>query len=166
VSLTAYVFHDTNLSDNLFGLASLIKLGYTATYSQTGISIDDSIHHTVIYGTKHPLDNVLQFSLPKPDSHAARIVVRHKQDAELVLCASASFGSPAYQTFYHAVHMSWLTNYPGLTPKPVRRNKPHSPSTVLGHITGSRFNVRSSCLTPTADAPKLALSDQPSAFVE
>jgi hypothetical protein len=54
VSLTAYVFHDSDLSDNLFGLAPLINLGYTATYSQTGISIDDSTHHTVIYGTKHP----------------------------------------------------------------------------------------------------------------
>jgi hypothetical protein len=31
--------------------------------------------------------------------------------------------------------MGWLTNYPGLTPKAVRRNKPHSPATALGHIT-------------------------------
>ena len=165
VSLTAYVFHDSDLSDNLFGLAPLINLGYTATYSQTGISIDDSTHHTVIYGTKHPLDNVWKFSLPKPDSHSARIVVRHEQDAELVLYASASFGSPAYQTFYNAVHMGWLTNYPGLTPKVVHRNKPHSPATALGHITASRAGVRSSRLTPD-DSPKLALSAQPSAFVE
>jgi hypothetical protein len=78
LTLTAYVFHDTDLSDNLFGLAPLINLGYTATYSRTGISIDDSAHHTVIYGTKQPLDNVWKFSLPKPGSHSARIVVRHE----------------------------------------------------------------------------------------
>ncbi len=165
MSLLAYVFRDTDLSDNLFGLAPLIDLGYTATYSHTGISIDDSTHHTVIYGTKHPLDNVWKFSQPKPDSQAARIVVCHEQDAELVLYASASFGSPAYQTFYHAVHMGWLTNYPGLTPKAVRRNKPHSPATALGHITASRSNVRSSRLT-LVNSPKLALSAQPSALVE
>jgi hypothetical protein len=52
VSLLAYVFSNTDLSDNLFGLAPLINLGYTATYSRTDISIDDSTHHTVIYGTK------------------------------------------------------------------------------------------------------------------
>jgi hypothetical protein len=165
ITLTAYVFHDTDLSDNLFGLAPLINLGYTATYSSTGISINDSAHHTVIYGTKHPHDNVWKFSLPKPGSHSARIVVRHEQDAELVLYASASFGSPAYQTFYNAVHMGWLTNYPGLTPKALRRNKPHSPATALGHITASRANVRSSRLPPVQSS-KLAFSAQPSPLSE
>ena len=58
VRLKAYVFDDNDLTDNLFGLAPLINLGYTATYSQNGISIHDSTHHTVIYGTKHPLDHV------------------------------------------------------------------------------------------------------------
>ncbi len=166
VLLTAYVFCDTDLSDNLFGLAPLINLGYTATYSHTGISIDDSTHRTVIYGTKHPLDNVWKFSLPKPDSHSARIIVLLEQDAELVLYASASFGSPSYQTFYNAVHMGWLTNYPGLTPKAVRRNKPHSPATALGHITASRANVRSSRLAPVDSPNTRALSAQTSASVQ
>jgi hypothetical protein len=61
--------------------------------------------------------------------------------------------------------MGWLTNYPGLTPKVVHRNKPHSPATALGHITASRAGVRSSRLTPD-DLSKLAFSAQPSAFVE
>ena len=34
VSLTAYVFNDSDLADNLFRLAALINLDYTATYSQ------------------------------------------------------------------------------------------------------------------------------------
>jgi hypothetical protein len=58
-----------------------------------------------------------------------------------------------------------LTTLASLIPKAVRRNKPHSPATALGHITASRSNVRSSRLTPV-DSPKLALSAQPSAFVE
>jgi hypothetical protein len=77
----------------------------------------------------------------------------------------ASFGSLFYQTFYNAVHVGWLTNYPGLTPKAVRRNKPHSAATALGHITASRANVRSSWLAPVG-SPTLALSTQPSVFVE
>jgi hypothetical protein len=161
VSLTAYVFSNTDLSDNLFGLAPDQPWVYRHLLTHWHFHP----HHTVIYGTKHPLDNIWKFSPPKPDSHAARIVVRHEQDAKLVMYASASFGSPAYQTFYNAVHMGWLTNYPDLTPQAVRRNKPHSPATALGHITASRFNVRSSRLT-FDDSPKLALSAQPSAFVE
>jgi hypothetical protein len=43
ISLTAYVFNDTDLSDNLFGLAPLINLGYTAIYTRTGISIGGSV---------------------------------------------------------------------------------------------------------------------------
>jgi hypothetical protein len=37
MSLTVYVVNDTDLADNLFGLAPLINLGYTATYTRTGI---------------------------------------------------------------------------------------------------------------------------------
>jgi hypothetical protein len=62
--------------------------------------------------------------------------------------------------------MGWLTNYHGLTPKAVRRNKPHSPATALGHITASRSHVRSSRFTPATEALKLALSGQPSALDE
>jgi hypothetical protein len=63
--------------------------------------------------------------------------------------------------------MGWLTNYPdGLTPKTLRRNKPHSPATALGHITASRSNVRSSRSPSTDPQPKLARSAQPSALTE
>jgi hypothetical protein len=62
--------------------------------------------------------------------------------------------------------MDWLTNYPGLTPKTLRRNKPHSPATALGHITASRSNVRSSRSPSTDPQTKLALSAQPSALIE
>ncbi len=111
----AYVFSNHDLADNLFGLAPIIRLGYTATYSSSGLTIRDPKHHVVIYGTKS--DNVWKFSLPKPPTRSANIVLRHEQSAELVLYASASFGSPTYATFYHAVNMGWLTNYPDLTPK-------------------------------------------------
>jgi hypothetical protein len=148
--LIAYVFSDLDLADNLFGLAPIINLGYTATYSSSGLTIRDPKHHVVIYGTKH--NKVWKFSLPKPPARAANIVVRHEQSAELVLYASASFGSPTYATFYNAVNMGWLTNYPDLTPKTVRQNKPHSPATGLGHITASRANVRSTRPRPTSSA--------------
>ncbi len=143
IQLTTFVFRDSDLAGNLFGLAPLVNLGYTATYSRDGLNISDPHHHTVIYGTKSPADNVWRFSLPRPRQPSAHIVVRHEQDAELVLYATASFGFPTYKTFYHAANMGWLTNYPGLTPKTIRRNKPHSPATGLGHITASRSNVRS-----------------------
>ncbi len=95
--LIAYVFSDHDLADNLFGLAPIINLGHTATYSSSGLTIRDPRHHVVIYGTK--FDNVWKFSLPKPPTRSANIIVRHEQSTELVLYASASFGSPTYATF-------------------------------------------------------------------
>jgi hypothetical protein len=62
--------------------------------------------------------------------------------------------------------MGWLTNYPGLTPKMVRKNKPHSPATGLGHITASRSNVRSSRTTPATSSPKRAHSARPNEYSE
>ena len=55
----------------------------------------------------------------------------------------ATFGSPAYSTFYNAVRRGWLSNYPNLTPEMVRRNKPNVPAYALGHIQASRSGVRS-----------------------
>ena len=71
-------------------------------------------------------------------------VVRHEQHAELVLYASATFGSPTTKTFYQAVAKGWLTNYPTLTAEMIRKNQPQSPATALGHITIARFGIRSS----------------------
>jgi hypothetical protein len=143
IALTTYVFNDADLSGNLFGLAPLVNLGYTATYSSDSLFIADDHHQTVIYGTKSPSDNAWRFSLPRHQLHSAHIVVRHEQDAELVLYANASLSFPTYKTMFHATNMGWLINYPGLTPKALRRNKPQSPATGLGHITTSRSNVRS-----------------------
>ncbi len=94
LSLTNYVFNDADLSGNLFGLAPLVNLGYTATYSRDSLSISNEHQQTVIYGTKSPSANVWRFSLPHHRPQSARIVVRHEQDVELVLYATASLGFP------------------------------------------------------------------------
>ncbi len=97
-STNCYVFHDHDLSDNLFGLAPLINRGFEATYSQHGVTITDPHHNCVIYGTKHSHDQVWRFYLPRRHPYTAHVVVRHEQDAELALYVSASFGSPTYAT--------------------------------------------------------------------
>jgi hypothetical protein len=59
------------------------------------------------------------------------------------LYASAVFGNPTFKTLASALRKQWLSNYPDLTLKMLNANKPHSPTTGLGHITASRANVRS-----------------------
>ena len=67
IYLDAYVFEDYDLADNLFGLAPLINQGLTATFSSTNVSFDAPTPdgpRTIIYGTKHPSENVWHLSLP------------------------------------------------------------------------------------------------------
>jgi hypothetical protein len=57
--------------------------------------------------------------------------------------------------------MGLFTNYPDLTPKMIRQNKPHSPATGLGHITASRSNVKSTRPRPTSHDTNTASSTTP-----
>ena len=146
INLTAYVFPDDDLADNLFGLAPLLNHGCTATFTQHDCSVSGpaaSGHPIILYGTKSPFANAWQFSLPKPHPHHAHQVIHHETHAELVLFASAVFGNPTVKTLSKALRLGWLSNYPDLTCKMLTANKPHSPATGLGHITASRSNVRS-----------------------
>jgi hypothetical protein len=146
ITLDAFVFHDDDLHSNLFGIAPLTQHGLSATYTNIDLQISAPTTHgpkIIIYGVKYLNDNVWRFSLPKAQHHTANQVFLHEQHAELVLYASATFGSPPTKTFYKAVANGWLTNYPTLTPAMIRKNQPQSPATALGHITIARSGIRS-----------------------
>ncbi len=143
------MFRDHDLADILFGIALLLRHGYTATFTEHDFALHKS-SNVLLYGTKAPLSNTWRFSLPRPKDFRAAAVIRHEQHAEMVLFAYATFGSPSYQTFYNAVKLGWLHNYPNLTPDMVR-NKPHVPAYALGHIQASRSGVRSTRTHQTAE---------------
>ena len=148
--MDAFVFADHDLADNLFGLAPLVNQGLTATFSNTKVSFDaptSSGSRTILYGTKNPTDNVWYFSLPQ-HPHKAFPVVRNETQAEIALYAMASFGHPSFRAFHRAVQLGYLSNYPDLTACMLRRNRPHTPATALGHITASRSNIRSTRRRP------------------
>ena len=147
ITLDAFVFQDDDLHSNLFGIAPLTQHGLSATYTDTDLQISAPTAHgpkIIIYGVKNRNSNVWRFSLPKTRQSTASHVVRHEQHAELVLYASATFGSPTTKTFYQAVAKGWLTNYPTLTAEMIRKNQPQSPATALRHITIARSGIRSS----------------------
>ena len=150
IYLDAFVFSDHDLADNLFGLAPLVNQGLTATFSNTKVSFDaptSSGSRTILYGTKNPTDNVWYFSLPQ-HPHKAFPVVRNETQAEIALYAMASFGHPSFRAFHRAVQLGYLSNYPDITACMLRRNRPHTPATALGHITASRSNIRSTRRRP------------------
>ena len=102
ITLDAFVFHDDDLHSNLFGIAPLTQHGLSATYTDTDLQVSPPTSHgskIIIYGVKHRNANVWRFSLPKSRPSAALNVVRHEQNAELVLYAPATFGSRLSKRF-------------------------------------------------------------------
>jgi hypothetical protein len=150
VTMRAYLFHDHDLADNLFGIALLLRHDYTATFTENDFALHTS-SNVLQYSAKAPRSNTWRFSLPRPTDFRAAVVIRHEQHAEMVLFAYATFGSPSYQTFYNAAKRGWLHNYPNLTPDMVHRNQPHVPAYALGHIQASRSGVRSTRTHQTAE---------------
>jgi hypothetical protein len=63
VTLRAYLFRDHDLADNLFGIAPLLRHGYTPTFTEHAFALHTS-SHVLLYGTKKPLSNTWRFSLP------------------------------------------------------------------------------------------------------
>ncbi len=102
VTIRAYLFLDRDLADNLFGIAPLLRHGYTATFTEQDFALHTS-SNVLLYGTKAPRSNTWRFSIPRPMDYRAAAVIKHEQHAEMVLFAYATFGSPSYQTFFHAV---------------------------------------------------------------
>ncbi len=162
IYLDAYIFVDHELADNIFGLAPLVNQGLTATFSNTKVSFDaptTADPRIILYGTKHPSENVWHFSLPRHEPRAMTIV-RNETHAEIAMYAAASFRHPSSRTFHRAVQLGYLSNYPDLTAPMLRRNRPHTPATALEHIAASRLNVRSTRRSPISkDASDTSSSD-------
>jgi hypothetical protein len=151
VTLRAYIFRDRDLADNLFGIAPLLRHGYTATFTENDFVLHTS-SNILLYGTKAPLSNSWRFSLPRPTDFRAA-AIRHptrtaRRDGPLRLrYVRITIVSDVLQ----CSERGWLHNYPNLTPDMIRRNKPHVPAYALGHIEASRSGVRSTRTHQTAE---------------
>ena len=91
ITLRSFIFRDNDLADNLFGIAPLLRHGYTATFTDNDFALHTP-DNIILYGTKAPHSNTWRFSLPRPKDFRAAAVIRHEQHAESVLFAYATFG--------------------------------------------------------------------------
>ena len=73
----------------------------------------------------------------------AAAMIHHENDSQLVHFYHAALGSPAISTFTEAASRGYLDCFPGLTVQKIRRNKPHTIATSLGHLDQTRKNYKS-----------------------
>lgn len=168
--ITAYIFPDSVLHTSLLSVSELCNVGCLATFTDTHfhVTYNDLI---VIKGTKAPTDTLWTVQLPTrgdamPSSNISSNSARLTDDAQFVLFAHASLGSPVYSTFIHAIRAGYLSSWPRLTTALALAHPPHTIATAKGHLNQKRQGVDStkSILLPLPDeeletaTPQLPLS--------
>jgi hypothetical protein len=93
--------------------------------------------------------NLLAQSLPSvPTVHAANSAYHQPTIAKLMAYLNATIGSLPVKTLCTAIDNDWLTSFPGLTSKAIKKHLPKSISTTMGHMHMIRKGIRSTT-TPT-----------------
>jgi hypothetical protein len=88
--------------------------------------------------------NLLAQSLPPvPATHAANSAYHQPTIAKLMAYLNATIGSLPVKTLCNAIDNDWLTSFPGLTSKAIRKHLPKSISTTMGHMHMIRKGIRS-----------------------
>ena len=79
--------------------------------------------------------NLLAQSLPSvPTVHAVNSAYHQPTIAKLMAYLHATIGSLPVKTLCNAIDNDWLTSFPGLTSKAIKKHLPKSISTTMGHM--------------------------------
>jgi hypothetical protein len=157
ISVTAYVFPDKDLVNNLLGLAPFVNLGCTAVFKKSKFHFYLGAHRTPILSGQRNSNNSLwnvdlsqvmlatphSDGIPPPQTTDERGVYVEAnaitaQDARsYVNFVHACLGYPAPSTFLNAVTNGFITGpdqFPRLTTKMVRKYLPNTLPTAKGHL--------------------------------
>ena len=102
---------------------------------------------TKLWELNAPATNAVSEALS--DVEFSNAAIGAPSPANLVALAHAALFSPALTTMEAALRKGFLTNFPGLTMKSLRKHPPKSRATVKGHLDQMRQNVRSTQIRTT-----------------
>ena len=92
----------------------------------------------------HKKVNLLAQQLPPvPMVHAVNSAYHPPTIAKLMAYLNATIGSLPVKTLCNAIDNNWLTSFPGLTSKAIRKHLPKSVPTTMGHMHMIRKGIRS-----------------------
>jgi hypothetical protein len=80
---------------------------------------------------------------PVPVLHAANSAYHQPTIAKLMSFHNATIGSLPVKPLCTAIDNDWLTSFPGLTSKAIKKHLPKSISTAMGHLHMIRKGIRS-----------------------
>jgi len=130
----------------------------TVVLDKFGFKVIDPNHQVLCKGIKGEFDKLWfmpsEIQTPTVCFASANIFVKDEPNAVFVAYQSACFLNPPDSTFENAVRKGYLGNLPRLTGNMIRKNRPNSIGTALGHLNRLRQNIRSTKPLPAPDKLK------------
>jgi hypothetical protein len=131
---------------SLISIGQLCDSGCVATFTATTVSIDLN-GVSVLTGTRSPVTRLWSLDFPVTprfgQANAAYAASLSATPAQLVAFAHAALFSPALSTLVRALEEHYISGFPGLSSKLLRKYPPQSVPMVKGHLDQSRQNQRS-----------------------
>jgi hypothetical protein len=146
IEIQGYIFPEDVLSQNLAGLSNLCNADCVIQLTKTAIEVSRN-GETIWKGTKLPTEKLWNLDmadfvageqLTMNMNHVAHQAIHIDSDAELVKFIHAVLGSPPISTFIKAADKGWLSNWPRITAKMIRKNKPVTAITARAYLDQTR----------------------------
>jgi hypothetical protein len=152
-------------SKSLISIGQLCDAGCKVTFDATDVTVyhDDKIALT---GKRTSYTRLWHLDIPEKNNanslshcdsndvkYACNAAIGSATAAELVAFSHAALYSPALSTLEQALEREFLTSFPGLTKKSLRKHPPQSIPMVKGHLDQSRQNIKSTKPKPPKAKP-------------
>jgi hypothetical protein len=141
--------------DSLLSIGQLCDAGCEAHFSKSTATITYN-DQVVLTGARTTTQGLWRTAIPPNGTglpHKANAATHSATPAELVAFAHATLGSPALSTLCTALDNNYITGFPGLTSKLVRKYPPRSIAMAKGHLDQTRKNTRTTKTPTTTSEP-------------
>ena len=133
----------------LISIGQLCDAGCDVTFDATTVTVVYN-NNVVLTGIRTPATRLWQMRQVTP-SEQANAAIGSATPEQIVAFSHASLFSPVLSTLEIALNKCFLTNFPGLTAKALRKHPPPSYAMVKGHLDQVRKNKSSTKPKPSVE---------------
>jgi hypothetical protein len=136
---------------SLLSIGQLCDAGCDVSFNATNVTVCYD-NQPILTGQRTPATQLWHLQPPTTIPAQANAAVGSATPAQIVAFAHAALFSPTLSTLLEALKRRFLTNFPGLTERSLRKHPPQSFPMIKGHLDQTRKNQRSTKIPPDQPA--------------
>jgi hypothetical protein len=149
---------------SLISIGQLCDTACNVTFDSSVVQVLHNDAVILMAGTRKPETKLWHLELTPPPAppirlHQANGAIGSATPAELVAFAHATLFSLALSTLHTALAQGFISNFPGLTARTLRKFPPRSIAMVKGHLDQSRKNQQSTKVSSKPTSPTNHIPD-------